>query len=731
MKQFNKAIKRMLAAALSIILTAATLFTPLPQLVKEAEAAGSITSSDFLKTNGKDIRNNYGSGDKINLRGTNAGGYLLQEFWMCPTKYSYGSYTVTCEMDIYKTLTARFGEAAMRELIGVYQDSYWTEADFDNCKALGMNCIRLPFWYMNFVDFNGNYINNAFSRIDWFLEQAGKRGMYVILDMHGAPGSQNGSDHSGVDGGNSKEAASQFFYGNNAWANQQLYYDLWYKIAQRYKDNPVVAGYDLLNEPYCTYRYNASLPENTLHTQLWDIYNNAYNVIRSVDQNHIIIMEATWDPWDLPDPSRYGWSNVMYEYHNYLYDDYDNSNGGQIANMQKKIDSIKKQNYNVPSYMGEFCYMNNTNAWQQGVKLLNDSGIHWTTWTYKVTGSNNNWGLYNQNIEAADVAYDSAAVIRSKWSNAGRSNPNTALQNAIKGYFLEGQTGAAEYPKASITNGDYYITSIANNRIVCADNTGNDPLAANRENYGGAWETFTVVNNSDGTVSFQSRANGKYVCAVIDESSRLLARSSAIGTWEKFTLYRINDTQYGIRAAANGSYVKADLNNSGVLHASSSSIAGSWEAFTIQAAGGSGTPEPVVTVPTGGCYLTSVANSLVVCAENYGNDPLIASRSSCGGAWETLNIIANGDGTYSFRSGANNKYICAVIDDQNQLVARSSAIDRWEKFYIEPAGNGQFAVKSAANGLYVKTDLNNAGILKADSQTIGGTWEVFKITKLN
>ncbi|MDF2802843.1 MAG: hypothetical protein K0S61_2746 [Anaerocolumna sp.] len=569
----HRSVKRFTGLLLILVVLVVSAFNQ-AGLVLKAEAAGAITTGDFLKANGKDVRKNYGSGEVVYLRGTNAGGYLLQEFWMCPTSYSSSPYTVTCEMDIYKTLTSRFGEATMRSLVKTYQDSYWTEQDFDNCKNLGMNVIRLPMWYMNFVDFNGNYISNAFDKIDWFLQEAGERGLYVILDMHGAPGSQSGSDHSGIDGGNSKEAKSEFFFGTNAYKNQQLYYDLWYKIAQRYKDNPVVAGYDLLNEPYCTYRYTSSYSESYLHSLLWDIYNNAYNVIRSVDSNHMIIMEATWDPWDLPNPSTYGWSNVMYEYHNYLYDDYDNAAGRQVTNMQNKINSIINQGYNVPSYMGEFSFMNNISAWQQGLQLLNNAGLHWTTWSYKVTGSNNNWGLYNQSLTSANVATDSSTVIRDRWSKSGTATPNTALINGIRSYFTQSST-------SSITAGKYYVAAVANNLVVTAENYGNDPLVASRSAYGGAWEDITVSKNSDGTYSFKSGANNKYVCAVIDESSQLLARSAVIGTWEKFYIEPIGNGQYAIKAVANNLYVKADLNSGGTLKAVSSSVAGAWEAFVF------------------------------------------------------------------------------------------------------------------------------------------------------
>lgn len=405
-------------------------------IANEAEkvqaASGAITQSDFIKAKGKYLYKNYGNGDALILRGTNAGGYMLQEFWMCPTSYSGN---VSDQMGIINTLTSRFGADSAATLIKLYEDNYWTEKDFDNCASLGMNCIRLPLWYRNFVDANGNMLSNAFERVDWFVEQAAKRGIYVIIDMHGAPGSQNGSDHSGIDGGNSKQNASQFFFGNNASANQQLYYTLWEKIAEHYAGNPAVAGYDLLNEPYCTYRYNSSYSESYLHSLLWGIYDNVYKKIRAKDPDHVIIMEATWNPVDLPNPDTYGWTNVMYEYHNYLYDDYDNANGGQITNMQSKLNAITSANYNVPSYLGEFCYMNNPSAWQEGLKLLNDYGINWTTWTYKVLSSNGNWGLYNQNVESVNVETDSYSEIYRKWSNVGSSYANSTLLNAIKSYF--------------------------------------------------------------------------------------------------------------------------------------------------------------------------------------------------------------------------------------------------------------------------------------------------------
>ncbi|MCR5754324.1 MAG: family 16 glycosylhydrolase [Acetatifactor sp.] len=402
--------------------------------VSYIEREDKEVENPFLKAAGKVLRNNAGTGDVVQLKGTNAGGYLLQEFWMTVTN---NSSNVAAEIDIYRVLTERFGAEKAMELINLYQDNYFTEADFDYCKEIGMNCIRLPMWYRNLVDENGEFYDNCFERVDWFVEQAAKRNMYVILDMHGAPGSQNGSDHSGKDGGDHKQDASEFFFGDEATvkANQELYYKIWEAIAEHYKGNEWVAGYDLLNEPYCTYRYNTSQGDKVLHEILWNVYDEAYKKIRAIDPDHVIIMEATWDPVDLPNPDNYGWENVMYEYHNYLYDDYDNKAGKQVPNMVKKLNAIKSANYNVPSYMGEFALFNNLEAWDEGVKAINESGVSWTTWTYKVISDYGNWGIKNQKNWQVNVETNDYDVIANAWSQVGDAKENTGLAEVLTRYY--------------------------------------------------------------------------------------------------------------------------------------------------------------------------------------------------------------------------------------------------------------------------------------------------------
>ena len=93
----------------------------------------------------------------------------------------------------------------------------------------------------------------------------------------------------------------------------------------------------------------------------------------------------------------------MYEYHNYLYGDYDNAEGKQIANMKTKLDLIAAADYPVPSVdWGEFNYFNNYEAWDRGLTLLNKAGLNWTTWTYKTIADYGNWGIYHHSAKTGE-----------------------------------------------------------------------------------------------------------------------------------------------------------------------------------------------------------------------------------------------------------------------------------------------------------------------------------------
>ena len=117
----------------------------------------------------------------------------------------------------------------------------------------------------------------------------------------------------------------------------------------------------------------------------------------------------------------------------------------------------------------------------------------------------------------------------------------------------------------------------------------------------------------------------------------------------------------------------------------------------------------------------------VSCRRTFAPPP---NRDSCGGAWESIQIVTNDDGTVSLRSAANGKYVCVIADEKNQLVPRSENIGTWEKFIIERINHNEYALYSLANGKYVQANINDGGKLYADSETVAGAWEAFKITKI-
>jgi len=569
MGKTKKMLRRGFALAMSVAMSLSV-----PGLhVMATEAPQEQGSSPFIKADGKNLRTDYGQGDIINLRGTNAGGYLLQEFWMTPSGESAEVYD---QSTILRNLTERFGDEAAKELVDIYEQSYWKEEDFENCAGMGMNCIRLPFWWRNLVDENGNFYGydeslddpyaKAFERLDWFVKMCGKYGLYVVLDMHGAPGSQNGSDHSGLDGKDHKEAASEFFFGDNAQANQELYLKLWRVIAARYEGNPTVAGYDLLNEPYCTYRYNSSKSADELHSILWDIYDKAYNVIRDEDPDHVVIMEATWNPEDLPNPDSYGWENIMYEYHNYLYDDYDNLGGGQILNMENKTNAIGNADYNVPSYMGEFNYFNNLEAWDEGLKLLTEYGINWTTWTYKTITGYGNWGLYHHPEymdNGLDISTADYEQIKELWSkvDTATGSANSGLIDVVSKWcraetFENSTKPVTAEPESEFLSGwqkleteDEAVCEITGGVIEEQDFYSGGKAAGNMntdvtpENVAEDWSnvnylTFTIKAADKGTYPIVMHYNGdddKEILVKVgdNEAKTLSVPRQADGTWNR------------------------------------------------------------------------------------------------------------------------------------------------------------------------------------------------------
>ena len=370
-------------------------------------------ASNFLKTDGKVIRNNYGAGEKIQLKGTNVGGWLVMEEWQCPT-------SAPDQKTMLETFTKRFGEAKAWELINTYQDNWFTEADFITLKEEGVNCLRLPITYFEMANLDGTLKETAFDRLDWFIEEAAKHGIYTLIDMHGAFGSQNGKDHSGdityPDQGD--------FFGKEE--NIQKTIKLWEAIAARYNGNEWVAGYDLLNEP-----------GGALGTEQFEVYDRIYKAVRAIDQDHIIQIQAIWEPTHLPAPTLYGWEHAVYHYYFFGWADINNLEY-QKAFINSKIKYVNEDtNYNVPVFVGEFTFFTNMDSWEYGLSVFDEQGWSYTSWTYKVAGANSSWGMYTMpknDSTNVNINTDDFETVKAKWSNFDFTR-NTSIADVLSKHF--------------------------------------------------------------------------------------------------------------------------------------------------------------------------------------------------------------------------------------------------------------------------------------------------------
>jgi len=361
-------------------------------------------------------------GDEVQLRGVNLGGWLIQETWMCAVQGS------ECNLDSFELLASRgFSDEQIKNLFLTYAENYLTEKDIEYLASLGVNCMRLPFWYRNFMDADLNFYsendseNPGFMIIDDLISWAEQYRIYVILDMHGCPGGQSTDHTTGVIGKN-----ELYVYDKYIDAMERL----WVSIAEHYKDCASVAAYDIMNEPMNNntgYEYGWAAGSSEAVSRTINVYDIMIKAIRAVDEKHIITVEGIWSADVLPNPAKYGWTNMMYQLH--LYD----TTAEMIDYRVNELVSIRER-YGVAAYVGEF---NNGDelqyhAYNEYVK----HGLSYTMWTYKVSKDYlGNWGIRYADVPVADLVNDSYETIRSKWGRPLRSenfNINKTVEYWVK-----------------------------------------------------------------------------------------------------------------------------------------------------------------------------------------------------------------------------------------------------------------------------------------------------------
>jgi endoglucanase len=202
-----------------------------------------------LHASGTNIVN--ASGTTVQLKGVNLGGWFIMEPYMTPID-SGGTYN-TDMYGMMQELDSRFGIPTEQSLLTTYQQNWITTTDLGNISTAGLNAVRIPIWWGMFFPLSSqtesNLRSDSFTTLDAIINACASRGIYVILDMHGALGSQSGSE----DTGHANDGGSNGTYFSSSY-DQSMTLWLWEQIASHYAaanfaNSAAIAGFDLLNEP--------------------------------------------------------------------------------------------------------------------------------------------------------------------------------------------------------------------------------------------------------------------------------------------------------------------------------------------------------------------------------------------------------------------------------------------------------------------------------------------------
>jgi endoglucanase len=329
-------------------------------------SAPFLSGQGFLHADGKQIVD--GNGENVILRGIGTGNWMLQEGYMMETGDIAGT-----QHEFRAKLISSIGAPLTDSFYTVWLDNHFTRTDADSLASWGFNSLRVAMHYKWFtlpieeepVPGEQTWLARGFELIDSLLDWCGDNGMYLILDLHGAPGGQ-GENASISDYDPTKPSLWE------SQANRDKTVALWMKLAERYSEEPWIGGYDLINETNWTFPGGNNSPLKALFVRITDS-------IRMVDPNHMIIIEGNGfandfsgltPPWD---------QNMVYSFHKYW--NYNSSSSlDWIINL--------RNSYNIPIWLGESG--ENSNTWFTNlIALCESKNIGWSWWPVKKGGINN------------------------------------------------------------------------------------------------------------------------------------------------------------------------------------------------------------------------------------------------------------------------------------------------------------------------------------------------------
>lgn len=190
-------------------------------------------------------------------RGVNLGNWLVPEPYMMGGGHSNEQIRLALQ-------AAAGSEVKFETWRAAWRDNYITRLDIHRIKALGFNTVRVP---LDWRDFEGGASSVGFRSLDPLLAWCRAEGVYVLPDMHVYPDTVGKGS---VFVRSETEVSPDLDRVKAAWAT----------VAQRYRNDPAILGYDLLNEP-----------PGYHDDRLRPTYVQIRNAIRGVDTHHLIVVE--------------------------------------------------------------------------------------------------------------------------------------------------------------------------------------------------------------------------------------------------------------------------------------------------------------------------------------------------------------------------------------------------------------------------------------------------------
>jgi aryl-phospho-beta-D-glucosidase BglC (GH1 family) len=335
------------------------------------------SSQGYLHAKGKKILD--GRGNEVLLKGIGLGGWMLQEPYMLKL-----SGVAVNQQDIKAKITALIGPEKTKVFYDAWRRDGMQKSDVDSLAAWGFNSIRLPMHYDLFtlpvdkepVTGKNTWLQKGFALTDSLLSWCTADHIYLILDLHAAPGGQ-GHDLPIADRDSTRPSLWQ------SQANRDKTIALWKELAGRYRNKKWIGGYDVLNETNWSFEHPLDKKDHgtkdTANAPLRKLLVNITGAIRSVDKNHLIFIEGNgWannynglmPPWD---------DNMVVSFHKYW-------NNNDVASIRKYLNV--RDTYRVPLWLGE-SGENNNHWYRDAIRLMESHDIGWCWWPLKKIGTNN------------------------------------------------------------------------------------------------------------------------------------------------------------------------------------------------------------------------------------------------------------------------------------------------------------------------------------------------------